>query len=162
MKGLKVIGRAEHIDLVDLGLEGVPAKTDTGADSSAIWVSRASEEADGLHCVFFGPDSPFHTGRTVVISKSNYQLTRVANSFGQKELRYKVKLRIRVKGKLIKATFTLSDRSLKTYPVLLGRRLLKGKFLVDVSQGKPLKAIEAVKARRLRRDLKAHKGKEAA
>lgn len=148
-----IIGRAEEIDVVDLGFFGVPSKIDTGADSSAIWVSSVVEEEDGLRCVFFGPGSPFYTGEVVKIT-SNYTITRIANSFGQKELRYKLKLRIRVKGRLIRATFTLSDRSLKTYPVLLGRRLLNGKFLVDVSQGDVLKATEKSKAKQLRQDLK--------
>jgi hypothetical protein len=161
MNRLDIIGRAEQIDLVGLGLSGVPAKIDTGADSSAIWASQIVEEADGLHCVFFGPDSPYYTGKVFVI-KNDYKLTRVANSFGQKQLRYKVKLRIRVRGRLIRATFTLSDRSLKTYPVLLGRRLLKDKFLVDVSQGEGLKSVERKKARRLKQDLQSiHNRKEA-
>lgn len=153
MNRLDIIGRAELIDLVGLGLENIPAKVDTGADSSAIWVSQVIEKSDGLHCVFFGPDSPHYTGKTFVIKK-DYKITRVANSFGQKQLRYKLKLRIRVRGRLIRATFTLSDRSLKTYPILLGRRLLKDKFLVDVSQGNPLDNIELAKARRLKKDLR--------
>ncbi len=161
MKQPDIIGRAERIDLLDLDIAGVPAKIDTGADSSAIWVSAVREKADGLHCVFFGPDSPHYTGKTIIFPK-DYGTTRVANSFGQKELRYKLKLGIRVKGKLIRATFTLSDRSLKTYPILLGRRLLKGKFLVDVSQGQALTDIEAAKAEQLEADLKKlHPRKES-
>jgi hypothetical protein len=152
MTDLAMIGRAEQVELVDLRLKNVPAKIDTGADISAIWVSSAQEKEGELHCVFFGPGSPYYTGETVKIIK-NYKLTRVANSFGHKELRYKVKLRIRVKGRLIRATFTLSDRSSKTYPVLLGRRLLQGKFAVDVTQGKALRAVEKTKARQLKQEL---------
>jgi hypothetical protein len=155
-----VIGRAEKVDLPDFGFSGVPAKIDTGADSSAIWVSRAEEKNGSLHCVFFGPGSQFYSGEAVIISKG-YQITRVANSFGQKELRYKLKLRIRVKGRLVKATFTLSDRSLKTYPILLGRRLLRGKFLVDVTDGEALTAAERARTRLLKKELSNLKrGKE--
>lgn len=161
MSKLDVIGRAEYIDLLELNLENIPAKVDTGADNSSIWVSQISEQADGLHCVFFGPDSPYFTGNEIVLAK-DFKLTRIANSFGQKELRYKVKLRIRIKGRVIKATFTLSDRSLKTYPILLGRKLLKDKFLVDVSRGKPLKEVERIKARRLKNDLKGLDEREEA
>ncbi|HUP26598.1 MAG TPA: RimK/LysX family protein [Candidatus Limnocylindrales bacterium] len=153
MSHLDVIGRAEQVDLLDLNLKGVPAKVDTGADSSSIWASSVQEINDELHCIFFGPSSPYYTGEVVKISK-NFTVTRVANSFGHKELRYKVKLRIRVSGRAVRATFTLSDRSLKTYPILLGRRLLQGKFLVDVSQGKALTKIEKLKAQRLKKELK--------
>jgi hypothetical protein len=34
----------------------------------------------------------------------------------------------------IKAEFSLSDRSKMKFPILIGRKLLKNKFIVDVSQ----------------------------
>ncbi|MCA9325134.1 ATP-dependent zinc protease [Candidatus Saccharibacteria bacterium] len=153
-KPLSTIGRAEHIDLLDFGVNDVIAKIDTGADLSSIWVSDVREKDGYLECSLFGKSSTHYTGETVRFAKSNYTLTRVSNSFGVKELRYKVKLRIRVEGRVIKATFTLSDRSEKTYPVLLGRRLLHNKFLVDVSGGKPLKTLEKARRQRLQAELK--------
>lgn len=157
-----IIGRAEQIDLMDLALQAVPAKVDTGADSSSIWVSSAQQHEDGLHCIFFGQGSEYYTGQTIIFA-TGYKLTRVANSFGQKELRYKLKLRIKVKGRLVRATFTLSDRSTKTYPILLGRRLLQGKFIVDVSSGQALKSIERQKSKNLAQELsQLQKGGEAA
>jgi ribosomal protein S6--L-glutamate ligase len=154
-KELTVIGRAEKIDLLDFKLSEVPAKVDTGADTSSIWASNIVEKDDGLYFTLFGPGAPNYTGKLQHFTKPDYSLTRVANSFGQKELRYKVKLRINVKGRRIRATFTLSDRSLKTYPILLGRKLLHGKFLVDVADGDPLHAAEQQKAERLERDMAA-------
>lgn len=145
------IGRAELVDFPEMDCFNVPAKIDTGADNSAIWASQITISDDSLSCVFFGPDSPFYTGRAVTIQ--NFSVTRIANSFGQSEMRYKVKLPIQVKGRVIRATFTLSDRSLKMYPVLLGRRLLAGKFLVDVSEGEPLTEFEQARARKLKRDI---------
>jgi hypothetical protein len=144
MQDLPTIGRSERIDIVDFGILGVPAKVDTGADSSAIWVSYVKKQPTGLKCIFFGPGSPYYTGETVTIPR-NYSVTKVVSSFGHKELRYKIKLRIRVQGRLIHATFTLSDRSARTYPVLLGRRLLYRKFLVDVSQDKLTPTAKTVK-----------------
>jgi ribosomal protein S6--L-glutamate ligase len=154
-KPLSIIGRAEKIDLRDFDLRDIPAKVDTGADSSSLWVSNLEEQEDGLHFVLFGPDSEYYTGTVQHFTKPDYELTRVANSFGQKELRYKVKLRITLKDRQIRATFTLSDRSLKTYPILLGRKLLHGKFLVDVADGNPLHEAEKEKAEKLKRDLAA-------
>ena len=153
MKQLDVLGRVERIDLIDLGINGVPAKIDTGADSSSIWASNIKETNIGLQCIFFGPGSPYYTGEVVVFPR-NYEITRVANSFGQKELRYKLKLRIRVNGRQIRATFTLANRSKKTYPILLGRRLLRSKFIVDVTKGRALTKVEKAKANKLKRELK--------
>ncbi len=138
---IAIIGHAEKIDLRDFGLINIPAKIDTGADLSSLWVSSVSEDEAGLHFILFGPESPYYTGIVQHFTKPDYTTTKVANSFGQKELRYKVKLRVTVKDRNIRATFTLSDRSLKKYPILLGRRLLRGKFLVDVADGSPLKEV---------------------
>lgn len=148
-----IIGRAERIDIVTLGLSKVPAKIDTGADASAIWVSSAYVEGTDLVCVFFGQGSPFYTGQPVRFPKGEYSLTRVSSSFGHKEVRYRVKLSIRIGGKRVSATFSLSNRDTRTYPVLIGRRLLHGKFLVDVSAGSPLVSQERAKKRKLKADL---------
>lgn len=157
---MDIIGRAEQIDLLDLGLKKVPAKVDTGADVSSIWASRVVETANGLECIFFGKGTKYFTGEKITFPKSAYSITRVANSFGQKEIRYKLKLRIRVKKRIIRATFTLSDRSEKKYPILLGRRLLSGKFLVDVKAGKPLVRQENKSKAKLKKDLKNLEGKK--
>lgn len=154
-KELTIIGRAEKIDLLDFKMADISAKVDTGADTSSIWASNIEEQDDGLHFVLFGEGSPYYTGKVQHFTKPDYSLTRVANSFGQKELRYKVKLRINVKGRRVRATFTLSDRSLKTYPILLGRKLLHGKFLVDVTGGDPLNVQEQQKTERLQNDIAA-------
>lgn len=155
---LTIIGRAEKADLLDLGVKGVPVKVDTGADASSIW-AHAVEEKDGkLYAVFFGEDSDFYTGEQHVFANDEYTMTRVASSFGHREIRYKVKLRIRLKKRTINGTFTLSDRSQKLYPILIGRSLLAKKFLVDVSKGSPLRTAEKERASNLRKELETIKG----
>ena len=151
---LAIIGRAERIDLPKAGIFKVPAKTDTGADSSSIWASKIVETPSGLECVLFGPGSEFYTGQALHFDPDEYEQTRVANSFGEKEFRYKVRLTIRVRGRLVRGSFTLADRSAKTYPILLGRKLLAGKFVVDVKAGEPLLKEERQKRAQLKEDLK--------
>ena len=57
-------------------------------------------------------------------------------------MRYKVKIPVVVKGRKIKANFTLADRSAQVYPVLVGRNILRGKFVVDVKGGATLRHAE--------------------
>ena len=151
---LTVIGRVERVRLPSLHLKKIPAKVDTGADASSIWCSKLEKTDEGLKCVFFGKGSPFYTGDEIVFKNGEVDLTRIANSFGHKELRYKVKIPMVMKGRLIKATFTLTDRSAKLYPILIGRSTLQGKFLVDVSKGKPLHEEESERQKRLRRQMR--------
>lgn len=161
MKELIVIGRAEKAAFPELGVKQVPVKIDTGADACSIWAEATEVENERLHVVFFGQDSPFRTQREHVFKKNEYSMTRVANSFGHREIRYKVKLLIKIKGRSIRGSFTLSDRSNKLYPVLIGRSLLKHKFVVDVSKGSPLREEERSRAEKLRKELDDMKGGDA-
>lgn len=50
------------------------------------------------------------------------------------EERYVIKTIICIGKKRIHSTISLSNRDNMRYPVLIGRRLLKRKFLIDVNQ----------------------------
>lgn len=130
---IHIIGSREKVSFPTLGARNVPSKVDTGADVSAIWCSEVNKFEDRLECVFFAPGSPYYTGQKLVFKKGEYKISRVHNSFGHTERRYKVKIPVIINGRRILASFTLSDRSKKTYPVLIGRKLLVRKFLVDVA-----------------------------
>jgi len=160
LQNLTIIGRAERALLPDLKIKQVPVKIDTGADACSIWAHHIELHGDRLHVVFFGEGSKFYTGEMHIFTKDEFSITRVANSFGHRELRYKVKLSIQIKGRRVKGTFTLSDRKTKLYPVLIGRSLLYNKFLVDVSKGSPLITEEKERAERLQRDLERIQGGE--
>jgi hypothetical protein len=154
MKELTLIGRVERIDLIKPSVKAIPAKIDTGADASSIWAQTHLNDDGGLDVVFFGEGSPFYDGKVHTFQADEFSVTRVANSFGHREIRYKVKLSIKVNGRVIKGTFTLADRANKLYPILLGRTLLLKKFIVDVSQGAPLKKAESARRKRLQTELK--------
>lgn len=130
-----IIGRAETIDIVGWA-EAIPAKVDTGALSSAISASNIHEKDGELHFTLFDKHSRYYAGKEIVTKQ--YQTVNVENSFGHSQERYGVELRVSFCGKKFKTFFTLSDRSQKIYPVLVGRKLLKGRFLVDVTKGHPV------------------------
>lgn len=131
MKELQVIGRSVSIDFPNKNLFCVPAKIDTGADRSAIWASDIAEKDGVLNFSLFDANSPFYTGDR--ISTKKFQIRSIKNSFGVTELRYVVVILVVIDGRSIRARFTLADRSKSTYPVLIGRKTLQGKFIVDVS-----------------------------
>jgi hypothetical protein len=134
-KAKTVIGHTALIRFLDRAEHWVIAKVDTGADLSSVWASSVREQPDGtLAFILFGPKSHYYSGETIMLPKAEYRKTSIANSFGVKEERYVVKLRVEIQGRIIRATFTLADRSLKAYPVLIGKRALNGKFIVDVSK----------------------------
>ncbi len=136
MKQLPHVGTTALISLPDEELKNISAKIDTGADSSSVWASNIKEQDGKLSFTLFDKSSPLYTGK--IHSSNEYQVISVKNSFGKSELRYKVKLRIGLGGKIIRAKCTLANRAGNRYPVLVGRKTLHGKFLIDVSK-KPLK-----------------------
>lgn len=127
-----IIGSIERIKIVSNGDGFVSAKIDTGADNSSIWATNIAIDGDYLTYVFFSPSSTYFTGK--VHKTKRYKISSVRNSFGHTEVRYKVYLKVLIGEHEVKGWFTLSDRSQNNYPVLLGKSILKNKFLVDVSQ----------------------------
>ncbi len=158
MRDLITIGRAEKAYFPRLTTKKVPVKIDTGADACSIWASVTALENKHLEVIFFGEGSELYDGKKHIFEEKEYTITRVANSFGHREIRYKVKLGIKIKNRLIRGSFTLSNRSNKLYPVLIGRSLLRNKFIVDVSKGNALRAEEKLRAERLRVDIGDLKG----
>lgn len=131
-KGPATIGRVTIIDFPKFGIQGIPAKVDTGADASSVWASNIKERAGKLSFTLFGPGSPYYSGE--IISTKYYQIRSIKNSFGHTEFRYKVRLQITLEGRVINVSFSLADRSDNRFPVLIGRRTLHGRFLIDVSR----------------------------
>ena len=133
----KVIGRREMVALPELDIEEIEAKIDTGAYTSAIHCSDIHEEtgADGrqLICVdLLDPSHPQYNHKKLRFAE--YDLREIKSSFGEVQERYVIRTTIKLFDEEIEAEFSLSDRSDMKYPVLIGRKLLKGRFIVDVSR----------------------------
>ena len=136
-----IIGRAESIDFRDdPECVGIPAKIDTGAYSSSVWASNITERNGELEFELMGKGHPAYTGKK--LKTKAYKMVTIQNSFGQSEVRFGVNLKVSFCGKRVTTFFTLSERSMKIYPVLIGRKMLKGRFLVDVSTGHPVASEE--------------------
>ena len=128
---LPVIGRNVLVDIIGHA-EDVPAKVDTGADSSAIWATNIRVSKQGtLSFTLFGEGSKYYTGE--VIKRKAYRVAIVRSSNGQEQIRYRTEIPMRISGKRVRAAMFLSDRSLNHFPMLLGRKTINKKFLVDVS-----------------------------
>ena len=129
-----IIGRAEQIDFVGTALQ-VSSKVDSGAYRSSVHASNIKEVTkDGEKVLKFSilghPCSPVPRK----LETTRYTLVQVTSSNGKAEMRYEVTLRIKIGSKIFNTSFTLADRSKNVYPVLIGRKALKNRFMVDVSR----------------------------
>lgn len=111
----------------------MPAKVDTGADSSSVWASKVRVTKDGvLKFCLFGEGSPYYNGK--VLKRTDFSVAQVRSSSGHQQVRYQVCFTVTIKGQKIKTMFNLSDRANNVFPVLIGRRTIAGNFLVDVQE----------------------------
>ena len=133
MKEKTLIGRNEYVWLIEAGQKKVPARIDTGARTSSVWASDIHEVGDKLEYTLFGDKSSFYTGEVQVAER--FSKIAVASSNGIVELRYHIPIILQIKGRKIMTHCTLSDRSSQSYPILIGRNTLNGKFIVDTQKG---------------------------
>ncbi|MCW2972559.1 MAG: ATP-dependent zinc protease [Thermoleophilia bacterium] len=134
----RIIGRVERVDFPRFGLLGLEAKVDTGARTSSIHcadVSVEEEHEDGSRHITFtllDPEHPDYNGRRFRARRVGTRVVRSSN--GEEQERHVVEADVIIAGQTIRTEFTLADREAMNFPVLLGRRLLRGKFLVDVAR----------------------------
>lgn len=132
----RTIGRRERIDLPELNLQHIPAKVDTGAYSCSIHAEEIKISLENgqefLDVMLIGANWEGFRGQWQRFEK--WKQKKVKNSFGNAELRYMFRTTIRLFGQDYQTDFTLSNRERMTYPILLGRKFLKNRFIVDVSE----------------------------
>lgn len=129
-----VIGRFEHLDVVGR-LDNIPAKIDTGAYRSAIHVSQmeriTKNDKEYLRFTILGHPS-FSRKRT--LQTSSFKRVTVTSSSGHRVERYEVQLKIRLGYKVFRTSFTLADRIHNVFPILIGRKAIRNRFLVDAAR----------------------------
>jgi hypothetical protein len=131
---MAIIGRSEVMTFVGTEAVNVPAKTDTGAYRSAVHATNIKVRPDGVLEFLVLGDHPVCGAMAHIVTSKEYKKVVISNSFGHEEERFEVKLKVKLGSKVFHAQFTLADRSKKIYPILLGRKLLNHRFLVDSSQ----------------------------
>lgn len=145
-----IIGRNTRISFGKRAID-VPAKIDTGADSSAVWASNIRVDKNGvLKFSLFGKGSPYYNGK--VFKRTDYSVAMVKSASGHEIVKYRTHFTITLGGRKIRTLFGLSDRSSHNYPVLIGRRTIAGKFLIDTSIGE-IKTLAKNKTRVLNKEL---------
>ena len=149
-KALEIIGSTEYVEIA--GIKNIPAKIDTGADTSSIWASNIDMKEDKtLTYSLFAPGHPFYNGE--VFETNDYAAKLVRSSNGATQVRYRVKIPVTIGGRTLETTFTLANRSRNKFPILIGRHTIEGNFLVDVAKSSVLRE-KKLKTKALNTELK--------
>jgi len=126
-----VIGFAEYVDLPEWGCDGIRAKVDTGARTSALHVTRVRKLSGGRVRFRVVGDE---THPEVEVVAPIVRTASVRSSTGHQEVRHFVHTRLRVGPIEKEIEVSLASRGEMRYRMLLGRSALTGEFLIDVSK----------------------------
>lgn len=125
---LKLIGRREFVDFPELKIKTMEAKIDTGAYTSSLHCENIAVNYENSKAILYFTIEP---GQQQPYRFEEFGRKKIKNSFGEMEERYVIKTIVCLGGKKIWSTISLSNRDNMRYPVLIGRRIIKGKFLID-------------------------------
>ncbi len=128
-----VLGWREWVALPELGLPALKAKVDTGARTSALHAFRLETFQSGgrrrvrfwLHPIRRKP------GIEVCCEADLVERRVVSDSGGHRERRCVIRSPVEVAGQRWDIEITLTNRDTMLFPMLLGRKALEGRFLVD-------------------------------
>ncbi|MFT4736605.1 MAG: hypothetical protein ACI8QD_000016 [Cyclobacteriaceae bacterium] len=127
----KNIGSIELVSFPEFDINNVRAKIDTGAYTSSLHCVNIKEKQGVLFFALGVDRDP--ASAEIRYHTQNYKIKAIKSSNGQKENRYVIKTKITLKNKTYIASFSLANRSKMKNTVLIGRKLLANRFLVDVS-----------------------------
>lgn len=136
MKKTITIGRKDKASFPELGLKHIDIKIDTGAYTSAIHCHKITlKKIEGKEILVFSLLDPSHPqyDKKEITTDSFYE-KRIKNSFGNSEKRFVIKTNIKLFGKTYPIELSLSERGEMRFPILIGRRFLMGKFVVNPSK----------------------------
>lgn len=130
-RGLEIIGGVEPVYFLPIKIP-FDARIDTGAETSSVDVSKIRMfERDGEKWVSFELNhddiGEKHRFEKRIIRKVTIR------RIGKDEQRVVVNMDVKIGNELFNADFTLADRDKFNYQALIGRNIIKGRYIVDPS-----------------------------
>ena len=130
------IGRVDKADFPELSLSEIDVKVDSGAFTSSIHCSNIEEiTVDGVSLIQFkllDPEHAFYNNKE--FNFKNYNSKIVKSSNGISEKRFMIQTEIFIFNTKFPIYLTLSERKDMKFPILLGRKFLNKKFVIDTAK----------------------------
>jgi hypothetical protein len=129
--GKTIIENIENVDFPDLNIKQLEVKIDTGATTSSIFATNIKVDRNKKTVSFIALNDSYkeYTGKTITLPL--FSEIKVQSSNGDEESRPLVKMDIVIREKTMESYFSLADRKELEFPVLVGKDVLSGKFLVN-------------------------------
>ena len=131
-----VVGRKEVVTFPEFNIEKIDVKIDSGAYSSSIDCSHVEEVfVDGkkkLEVVFLHPHHNQYSG--IKYYFEHYDKKKVTSSSGNAQIRFILTFKVLFFNQVITTQFTLTNRKGMRNSVLIGRKMLNKRFIIDTSK----------------------------
>ena len=135
VKKKKELGWQELVDLPDLKIKKIKAKVDTGANLATLHARNLRvRKKEGVKFIYF--DIPPLPGKKKNRIRKGELLgyKRIKSSDGVIEKRPYIKTTMKLDGIIKKIEITLTDRTTMDFHMLIGRKALGKRWLVDPSK----------------------------
>lgn len=130
---MKIIGESEYVSFLPENTRQ-KARIDTGAETSSLGImDHNTFERDGKKWVHFNVVDEMKN-ELVEFERPLKRIAKIKRHEAEAIERPVVELKIKLGNVELKREFTLADRSEFKFPVLIGRNVLKNKFIVNVNQ----------------------------
>ncbi|MFD2530791.1 MULTISPECIES: ATP-dependent zinc protease family protein [Polaribacter] len=127
------IGRVDKADFPELSLTDIDVKIDSGAYTSSIHCSNIKEitvdDSTYIRFKLLDPEHDLYNNKEFTFK--NYASKIVKSSNGISETRFMIHTEIIMFQKKFPIYLTLSERKDMKFPILLGRKFLNKKFVID-------------------------------
>ncbi|MFT4754243.1 MAG: hypothetical protein ACI9GM_001614 [Salibacteraceae bacterium] len=129
---MRTIGRIDKAGFPELILDNIDVKIDTGAYTSSIHSHEIRRVDNHIEFKLLDPSHPEYNHK--VFRTDNFREKEIKSSNGVSEIRFLVQTIILLFEQEYPIELSLSERGSMKYPVLLGRKFLNKKFIVDSSK----------------------------
>lgn len=131
-----IIGRKDIADFEKLNLFGIEVKIDSGAYTSSFHCHKiekvTKDEVEKIKCNFLDPGHEQYHEKEFCFEK--FEIRSVKSSNGMVEERFSIFTEITIFKNIYPIELTLTERPDMKHPVLLGRKFLSKRFLIDTSR----------------------------
>lgn len=129
------IGRTDKADFPELSLHNIDVKIDSGAYTSSIHCTQIKEinvdKKKQLTFNILDENHPLFSNKKFIFE--NYSSKIVKSSNGIPEKRFMIQTKIIIFNTIFPIYLTLTERREMKFPILLGRKFLNQKFVIDTT-----------------------------